>query len=261
VARATAAPALRLVCLPPAGGSSSQFARWQRWLPTGVRVLAARLPGRAERRREPPPGRFDDLVEDIAGRLAPQLDGPFALFGHSFGALLAFELARLLPTVGCPQPRLLAVAGRNGPAVPSVGEPMHALPDREFADAIGRLGGIPGNVLDDETLRAVFAPVLRADLRLAETYRRRPGRPLGCPVAVYAGRTDPLVDAAGIAAWHGETTTGAEVTWLDGGHFVPDSAAFRVALGARLTEVLTLGVGPVRGAAGPAAAQSRVAPA
>jgi medium-chain acyl-[acyl-carrier-protein] hydrolase len=236
--RAHSASALRLVCLPHAGGSSLPFAGWQRWMPAGVLVLAAALPGRGERRREPPPRRFDDLVEDLAGRLAPRLDGPFALFGHSFGALLAFELARVLPSVGCQQPRLLAVAGRNGPTLPASGEPMHALPDREFAAAIQQLGGTPGDMLDDDDLLAVFAPVLRADLRLAETYQRRPGPPLRCPVAVYAGVTDPLVDAGGLAAWHGETTAGAEVSWLEGGHFVLDSPAFRAALVGRLARLV-----------------------
>ena len=239
--RAPSAPALRLVCLPHAGGSSLPFAGWQTWMPAGVLVLMAALPGRGERWREPLPHRFDDLVEDLAGRLAPRLDGPFALFGHSFGALLAFELARVLPSMGCQQPRLLAVAGRNGPALPAAGEPMHALPDREFAAAIRRLGGTPGDVLDDEDLRATFAPVVRADLRLAETYRRRPGPPLCCPVAAYAGVADPLVDVGGLAAWHGETTAGAEVSWLEGGHFVLNNPAFRAALVGRLARVMSAG--------------------
>lgn len=228
------APALHLLAIPHAGGSAGAFGDWARTLPEGTDLHVLELPGHGARMREPLVEDFEALVARLATDAAEAVSGPYVLFGHSLGALLAFEVAReLRDTLG--EPEALLVAGRNAPTVPSAHRPIHHLPDGEFVAALESYGGMPEALRQEPELLEMFLPVLRADITLAETYRRRSGATLRCPIIAYSGRRDPLVDDLGLVAWRRETTGAFVLHVLDGSHFFLGNSEFRERLRERLT--------------------------
>ncbi len=228
---------LHLVCVPHAGGTATHYAGWSRWLPADVRPVPVDLPGSGTRRREQPIARWSDLVADLVDRIADAVAGPYVLFGHSLGALVAYELARCLHARGNP-PVLLLVAAWNGPAAAPSHRPLHALPDPQLMRALDRLGGTPTAVLREPGLMRAYLPRLRTELRLAETHVRAPGPPLGCPIAAFVGRRDRITDVTGAVAWHQETTGLFDLTVVDGQHFFLDRPEFASAVVARLRRLL-----------------------
>jgi surfactin synthase thioesterase subunit len=198
----------RLFCLPHAGSGAAGFYRWKRLLPETIRVCPVLLPGRELRLGEPALRRAEPVVGALQTEVGPMLgERPYALFGHSMGALLAFEWARRIAADGLPEPRMLIVSGRNAPWFPAH-RALHALPDPAFVEALQeRYGGVPDGFLDDAEMRALFLPILRADLEVVETYAFKPAPPLRCPVMSLAGEQDRSVSEAGLAAWE-ETTAG-----------------------------------------------------
>jgi surfactin synthase thioesterase subunit len=192
---------------------------WRRLLPSAVEVLPARLPGREGRFEEEPITAFPRLLSLLAVEVERFLDAPFALFGHSLGALVAFELARLLRQRGSPAPVALLVAGRAAPHLPFP-SPLYQLPAKQFLAAIQeRYGAFDDEIQRDEDLLARFEPVLRADFTLFDTYRYVEGEPLDCPITVFGGSRDPRTPEPALRAW--ERHTANEFTWrlFPGGHF------------------------------------------
>jgi medium-chain acyl-[acyl-carrier-protein] hydrolase len=188
-------------------------------LPPWVELCAVQLPGREDRFLEDLLTRFPDVVEAVTAALAPRVTAPYALFGHSGGALLAYEVARALAARGLPQPVHLFVSGENAPGHPPSEAPAHTLPDAAFLEAVRTRGGLDEELLANEELLELILPIVRADFTWYETYRPAQGAQLDCPVTAYVGRTDKLVDPVGVRRW-GELTAGAfEVCVLDGDHF------------------------------------------
>lgn len=228
-----------MVCFPHAGGTAAAFRRWPALLGDLVEITAVEPPGRGTRRTEPPPATVADaFAAALAAAPADLPAGGYVLFGHSLGALYAFEAARHLTAAGRP-PALLVASGRNGPSRPAEIPPLHQLPDGEFLDRLTAFGGVPDLVRDEPDLLRLFLPVLRADLRAAETYTYTPGTPLPCPILAVHGTADPLVSSPNVAAWQDETTAGCTTVELPGGHFCLDEpfpmARFRHALASALT--------------------------
>jgi medium-chain acyl-[acyl-carrier-protein] hydrolase len=147
------------------------------------------------------------------------LERPFALFGHSMGALLAFELARELRRIDAPAPVLLAVSGHRAPHIPPDMEPIGRLPHDAFLERLARLGGIRDEVLDNRELTLTLLPAVRADLMAVEGYRYAPNDPLGCPIAAFGGLHDRVVRATDVGAWRKHTAASFTLTMLGGGHF------------------------------------------
>jgi medium-chain acyl-[acyl-carrier-protein] hydrolase len=229
-----------LFVIPHAGGSGAYYRRWSRWLPVGVRLEPLDLPGHATRIREPLITEWGPLADDLTDQLRVRLTGgaeTCVLAGHSLGALVAYEMARRMTARGEP-PGLLMVSGRNGPAVGLSHRPMHALPDARFLDALERLGGSPDGALREPDILRLYLPLLRADLKLAETYTRSPGPPLAVPIAAFAGRWDQMTDDQGLIAWNRETTESFDLTVVDGGHFFHDAPGFAAAVRGRLERLL-----------------------
>jgi medium-chain acyl-[acyl-carrier-protein] hydrolase len=230
---------LELFCFAHAGGGAAHFARWQRWLPAGVTAVPVELPGHGRRRREPLIAELPALVAEVtrvvagAGPAGNGRQHRVALFGHSFGALLAYEVARALHRAGRP-PRLLLAASRNGPSAAQSHRPIHAMPDEQLVLALHRLGGTPESVVRDPRLMRQFLPALRADLRITERYARAPGPVLPCPIAAYVGRHDRMADGAGALAWQRETAGRFDLTVLDAGHFLLEDPGFTAAVAGRL---------------------------
>jgi medium-chain acyl-[acyl-carrier-protein] hydrolase len=166
-----------------------------------------------------------DLVPALADGLSPLLDAPFALFGHSMGALVAFELVRELRRRDGPAPVLLAVSGHQAPLRPDVEGPFSHLPDAAFLDEVRRrYDGIPAEVLEEEELLQLLLPVLRADIQALETYVYDGEPPLDCPISCFGGEDDPHVALADLEAWSDETSGRLRVRTFPGGHFFVESA-------------------------------------
>ncbi|WP_172381387.1 thioesterase II family protein [Streptomyces sp. MNP-20] len=209
----------RLYCFPSAGASAASFAPWRRFAPGGVTVCPVQPPGRAERFREPPYDRSDALVDDLAHALRDQFTGTYALYGHSLGALVAFELARRLRRAGATPPVHLFVSGRAAPHLPDVRRPLRDLPADDLIRAVAGLGGTPEEVLRASDVMELLLPLLRADLTVNETYAYRDEPPLDVPLTVFGGRRDPRADEAEILAWESLTSAAFQVRTFPGGHF------------------------------------------
>lgn len=209
----------RLFCFAPAGGGASFFHPWRAALAPALDVRPVLLPGREARLDEAPYRRIEHLLDPLCAALEPHLDVPYALFGHSMGAAVAYEVARRLSGAGRPGPICLIVSGRRGPRLASDRPPLWTLPDDEFVTAVGRLNGTPPEILGQPDLLALFLPALRADFELSETYRPLPGARLRCPVAAYTGVDDPQADPSGLLRWHEETTGEFTMRLFAGDHF------------------------------------------
>ncbi|MEV0607417.1 alpha/beta fold hydrolase [Polymorphospora rubra] len=210
---------VRLFCFPFAGGNAAAFLPWQRMLGPDVELWVAQLPGRGARLLEAPLDDLDELVARLAAAVAERGDRPFALFGHSLGALVAFEVARSLRRDGLPGPHSLWVAGAEGPGTRSVEDRLHDLPDPELIEALRDYGGTPAELLDDPEMMELLLPGLRADFALDECYTYRAGAPLDLPVHVLLADRDPHVDPARAAGWAQETSRPVHRHVFPGGHF------------------------------------------
>ncbi|MER5194584.1 thioesterase II family protein [Streptomyces sp. NPDC002755] len=219
IRRYAAAPEapVRLVCLPHAGGSATFYSGLARKLAPAVDVLAVQYPGRLERRAEPLMKDLTALAEALVTELAPWTGRPFALFGHSLGAMVAFETARRLEATGRP-PAALFVSGRGAPSLHRR-EFGPQLDDATLLRQMRRLGGTDPRVLADEDLMRLALPVLRADYRMVEDYHYVPGPPLGCPVTAFNGLTDPKVSSPAVDAWRDHTTASFDSVTFPGSHF------------------------------------------
>ncbi|MVO89227.1 thioesterase [Streptomyces sp. p1417] len=211
-------PGVRVVCFPHSGGSAIAFGAWSAAVPHGAALMAVQYPGRGDRFAEPP---VDDVAA-MAGCASAELlrlpPGDRILFGHSLGALVAYETALLLRDAG-EEPLALCVSAALPPGQMRDRD-IHRAPDDEFWSKLCALGGIEPGVADHAELRELLLPTLRSDLRAHATYEPRPGaRPLSCPVRCYHGAGDPLVEEERLAGWAGVTSGGFGLTVRPGGHF------------------------------------------
>jgi surfactin synthase thioesterase subunit len=235
----------RIFCFPHAGGSPRLFLDWQAGLAGDAEILAVCRPGREHRFAEPAPT-IDELIDGAAAAITAltQRDGrPFYLFGHSLGALVAFEVCRKLADLaggtGPAVPRHFIASGCSAPPLlPSERvKQIATLTGAEFATAIGFFGGLAPEVLADEEVRDLLLPGLIADFRMAVGYRYRPGPRLAVPATLVVGRDDPHVKAAQIEPWAGEFTWPPDEHLVDGGHFYfePGPTAITGLLRSRVT--------------------------
>ncbi|MGN9779209.1 thioesterase II family protein [Micromonospora sp. H33] len=215
---------IRLLCLPYAGGGSSAYAGWQDVLGPGVDVCPVELPGRQTRWRDSAYTRVRPLVEALASALAGELAVPYALFGHSMGALVAFELARELRRRGAGLPRALFVAGGLAPQLRREAPDIHDQPDRLVVERLRRLGGLDEEIVAEPELLELLLPTIRADFSICETYEYRPEPPLPCPVVAFAGDEDDEVPPERVAPWREHTSAAFSLHVLPGGHFFPRTA-------------------------------------
>lgn len=210
---------VRLFCFPYAGGDAQVYRAWPRHLPQTIEVVTARLPGRGLRIKEAPIRDLASMVAAVASAVTPYLDRPFAFFGHSMGALLSFELTRLLHERGGRGPAHLFVSGRRAPQIPNDQPNTFDLPDAEFVEYLRSLKGTPAEVFDHPELLELMLPLLRADFSVVETYQYRPGQDLGCPVTAFGGESDEEVSVEDIKAWGEQTSGRFDVRIMPGDHF------------------------------------------
>jgi surfactin synthase thioesterase subunit len=242
-------PRLRLFCFAFAGGTAALYRRFHEFMPHDVDVCAVQLPGHGRRAHETPYDRLDLLLEALREAFEPYLDRPFALFGHSMGALIAYEFARVLRRHDGPRPLLLGVAGRSAPRPGLSGRALHQLPSPDLFAELRALNGTPGAALESEALMEFAEPLLRADFKLVETWEHICEPPLRVPIVAFAGTRDPAAPAAGVDHWRAETSRSFKSYMIPGDHFFIQSSQELVAsiLGAALTPAeLRMSTSPAR---------------
>jgi medium-chain acyl-[acyl-carrier-protein] hydrolase len=208
------AAAVRLLCFPYAGGGAGAFTSWLPHLPGSVELVAVQLPGRGGRSGEAPWTSLEALAAGVAAGIAPLLDRPVAFFGHSMGALLAFEVAR------CGRlPAALYVSAFSAPQLLVAERTLWRLTDSELRQRLVELGGVPAELVGDERLIEMALPVLRADISACDSYIYTDGEPLGCPIVGCGGLQDRVVTGPELAAWEAQTRAGFTLRMFPGGHF------------------------------------------
>jgi medium-chain acyl-[acyl-carrier-protein] hydrolase len=216
---------MRLICFPYAGATRHVFARWSDSLPAWLDIRALQLPGRGTRVRETPVRGFDDLLDALMPQIAALLDLPVALFGHSVGAIVAFEIARRMARKGAP-PAHLVVSGCRAPQSAGFDLPPRDASDDDLVADLRQLNGTPPELLEAPHLMEMFLQPLRADYDLLRSYVFVPGPPLTCPVTLFMGEDDDRENGEG--RWEGWRTLAAgpwEAVTFPGDHFFPRSAA------------------------------------
>jgi surfactin synthase thioesterase subunit/acyl carrier protein len=211
---------VRLFCFPYAGGGASIFRDWANALPSEIELCPIQLPGREERLQEALFTDLSSLVDALLPALRPYLDKPFALFGHSMGAMIGYEVARQLQMQHAPEPVHLFVSSRAAPHWVRTAAPLRDLPARSFMDELQRLyGAVPDVIRQHAELQDVFLPILRADVTLLETHTYVPGESLNCSIAVFGGERDPSVTQEALAAWREHTRVSFTQHLFPGDHF------------------------------------------
>ena len=208
-----------IYCFPYAGGGASTYRSWQAILPIGIRVNPCQLPGREERFSEEPLSSLEAILEHVCEEVLPTVSAPYALFGHSMGALVAYELCQEIRRRGGPQPNHLFVSGMGAPQQLCMESPLvHQSTDEELLNHIQRLGGISSELLQDREMQSLFVPLLRADLRVSETYQYQHAPPLSCPISAWGGADDFLTSAESLDAWRERTSSSFRLRILPGKH-------------------------------------------
>lgn len=210
---------MRLFCFPYAGGRAATFRTWPDELPAEIEFYAIELPSRGRRIKEPPITRMEPLVRAIAGAIEPLLDKPFCFFGHSMGALVSFELARLLRRERRPQPLHLFVAGATAPQSKDAHPVRFDLPEPEFIDVLRRLNGTPREVLENDELLQFMLPTLRADFELLELYEYADEPPFVFPITAFGGLQDKEVSREDLEGWRVQTAANFILRNFPGDHF------------------------------------------
>ncbi|MET9608556.1 alpha/beta fold hydrolase [Streptomyces sp. NPDC006512] len=206
-----------LVVLPHAGGNASFYFPLSRDLAPYAEVLTVQYPGRQDRFGEPSPDTVTGLVDEVERALRPWRGRPLVLFGHSMGAVLAFELTRRLERAGT-GPRGLVLSGRRSPLTHRE-ESTHTEGDEALLARLSELSGTDPQLLADPDFRELILPSLRSDYKAIETYRYEPGPVLRTPVSVLCGESDPRASLADAMGWR--QLTGAAFTFrsFPGAHF------------------------------------------
>lgn len=238
--RPVSKPRARLICFPHAGGSPIGYWSWPAAFPPDIDVATALLPGRSKRRNEPPFTRMQPLIAALEQGLAPLLDVPFAFFGHSMGAILAFELTRARRRRGASLPVHLFVAASGAPSLDRPFPRMHDLPEPELVAELARMGGTPKSVLDEPYARDAILPLLRADFAVLETWSYAAEAPLPVPITALGGLDDLAATRPRLEAWREESTRGFALRVFPGDHFFvhPAPAAMLEEVAATLTAAI-----------------------
>ncbi len=210
---------IRLLCFPYAGGSALPYRQWAASMPQEIDILPVQLPGRDRRLREPPYTQVEPLVESAVEGLVPYLDRPFAIFGHSMGALVGYEFAQRLRRDHRLEPMHLLVSARSAPQLPPKPDEDYKLPDPELIERLREINGTPVEVLEHPELMELMLPVLRADFELNDTYEPIAHPALECPVTAYGGLEDYEVPKEDLDAWRDVTGGSFRLRMFPGDHF------------------------------------------
>ncbi|MEW9698049.1 thioesterase II family protein [Paenibacillus sp. SI8] len=209
-----------MFCIPYAGGSSEIYSRWKSYLPEHIEIHPIELSGRGAKIRFPLIDNMSDCVENLFSYMKDYLDKPYAIFGHSMGSLIAFELCRYIQNSGYPSPVHIFFSGRKAPSNDKVSKPISSLPEQEFIEEVCKYSGKTRRALENPVLASLFIPVLRADFKLCETYRfKKENSNLYCPISILYGEEDDSTDSEALKPWQHFSDSGCEYVPFPGGHF------------------------------------------
>lgn len=211
--------ARRLVCFPHAGGSASFFHPLALRFAQDADVVSLQYPGRQDRRREPLITAIDTYADQLTTVLASMPDVPTVFFGHSMGAVLAFEVARRLEDRGIDVPRSIIASGRRAPSTVRDDEQVHLRDDNGIIAELKLLNGTGAQLFGDDEIVRMAMPGIRGDYQAIETYSCAPGVTVRCPITVLVGREDPKATLEESEAWRGHTTGDFRLKTFPGGHF------------------------------------------
>lgn len=228
VAKPSSEAPCQLICIPHSGAPGTVFRPWALDLAPEIEVSGVQLPGRGVRWQERAVTGPEALMDGLVGAVQTQIDRPFAVYGHSFGALCAFELCRELRHRGLGQPVLLAVSGRGAPHMPTEPVPSHDLPREQMISELTRLGGMPVEVLADNDILDSVLPAIRADFRLLASWQTRAEPPLDVPIVAFRGADDPIVSHAAAEGWGMQTRRAFDLFTLRGSHFFGPEAVQQI---------------------------------
>ncbi|AHH99519.1 alpha/beta fold hydrolase [Kutzneria viridogrisea] len=207
-----------LLCLPHSGAGAAAYREWTARLAPALRVLPVRLPGREQRFTEPLLTSVKEIVTELAPVVLALPPGPYRLFGHSMGALLAYELAQAASAAGRP-PEHLYVSGFCAPQLAHTQPKLHELTDAQLVEYLKSLQGMDSELLDLPELLELMLPVVRADFTVCGTYQHPDHAPLEIPVTVFAGSEDSTLPAGSLEGWREASTGPVRLHTLPGGHF------------------------------------------
>lgn len=210
---------MRIFCFPFAGGNPHIFLDWTKYLTVRCEAGIIQLPGRGNLLFETPCRRIGPLIEDLSKAIEPLTDKPFAFFGHSMGAIVAFELAARQRRKLKPLPKMLFVSGCVAPHIYVKERPLHQLPDGDLIEELKRLGGTPSELLENAELMELVLPALRADCEMLYFYRYQPDEPFKFPIAAFGGDEDDNVGPLQLEAWRAQTSGDFSLKIFSGDHF------------------------------------------
>jgi len=213
-------PKITLYCLPFAGGNALSYRDFQTHVTEQVHIKPLDLPGHGKRIKEPLLTKLETIVDDLFHQVQEDIKNqPYAIYGHSMGALLGYLLTKHILSTGLPTPRHLFLSGKEGPSKTNDKPHKHRLPKTDFFDKINELGGIPPEILEHAELMDFFEPILRADFKAIETYVYHPTPPMDMPITFLHGLTDPEVSENELQAWQQETRQPISIKKFKGSHF------------------------------------------
>lgn len=209
---------MRLFCFPYGGSGPSVFRDWADHFSDDIEVIGVLYPGRESRTTEPLTPDIKQMAEAMLPTILQYLDKPFAFFGHSMGALISFELTRLLSAECSSLPEHLFVSAADAPHVVK-SDPIHHLPEEEFLQALIGLNGMPREVLENTEFLEYVLPIIRSDFSACANYRYSEGPLVSCPVTAYGGSNDPRVDPQYVEQWCQYAGARFQVKMFAGDHF------------------------------------------
>jgi medium-chain acyl-[acyl-carrier-protein] hydrolase len=209
----------KLFCFAYAGGSASFYAPWKKQLGPYIEMHAFEYAGRGRRVTDPLFGSINDMVDDIMNQLTPHFcNSSYALFGHSMGGSVVYELTKRISVAKLPMPREIFISGKGAPHLPKRHTILYKLQDPEFRINLIKLGGVSDDFFDTPELAQLFLPVIRNDLRLAETYVVEEIIPVDCNISVLHGKEEDLNEEE-INEWRQYTNGTCKWYPFSGGHF------------------------------------------
>ncbi len=207
---------MELIAFPFAGGSEYCYRELETHL-NGINLTTLALPGRGSLIGQPCITSIEKMVDYLLPQIQPLIHQPYAFFGHSMGAFIAYMLCRKINQHALPMPKLLILSGRKAPSVKEQ-TIKHTLPDKEFRDMLQNLGGIPNAVWQDDEIMALFEPIIRSDFELIETYSHQVKKPMDLTIQLFLGQEDNVTTEQA-RAWQKETSQALNISYFPGGHF------------------------------------------
>jgi medium-chain acyl-[acyl-carrier-protein] hydrolase len=229
---------MRLFCFPFAGGGAYQYKPWAEIISPDVELLAVQIPGRENRLHEPCITDLQELIQVLVRELEPLLENPYSFFGHSLGAVIAFEVCRQLRRENKIAPVHLLVSSAAAPHLVSHSN-LHTGPDDDLIREVDRLGGTPEMLLRDPDMRKMLLRLLRSDFKLLETRNYVEESPLDCAITAFGSPTDTRISIAELLAWQVHTSKSFSMQAYPGGHFYLKDASIREKLVNEIGEIIT----------------------